>query len=81
MFFRLLWPPAAAILHKDLSLIGLFKNLPGGSWEHAASLPEVSREASREASWETPGRILGASWETVRDSHFRFQPPPFYTRI
>ena len=56
MFFRLLSPPAAAILHKDLSSIGLFKNLPGGSWEHAASLPEVSQEASREASWETPGR-------------------------
>ena len=68
MFFRLISPPAAAILHKDLSLIGLFKNLPGGSWEHAASLPEVSREASREASWETPGRLLGASWQLVGDS-------------
>ena len=58
--------PAVAIFDKDLSLNRLENTFQEASQEALKSLPEVSGEAFREASWDSPGRLQGASWEACR---------------
>ena len=59
MFFRLLSPPAAAILHKDLSLIGLFKT----SRAALGSMPRASWKSPGRPRGKPLGRFLDAFWE------------------